>query len=221
MILYPKIDTLYRRLNNFNVNVFNFTRKEFSIISEWTLTEKIDGTNIRIGLNPDGTIELGGKTDNAQIPASLVTFFNELDKDAIHNAFKQDEEGNYPNVTIFGEGYGPKIQNGGKYRDDASIIVFDVVVDGIWWLSRDNVHDVACKIGLDSVPMIYNNIMWYPRSESDLHDIIDNSIVAYWNNKDPIRPEGIVARPDPMVYYADGRPIMWKLKFSDFNKGSK
>jgi len=114
MILYPKIDTLYRRLNNFNVNVFNFTRKEFSIISEWTLTEKIDGTNIRIGLNPDGTIELGGKTDNAQIPASLVTFFNELDKDAIRNAFKQDEEGNYPNVTIFGEGYGPKIQNGGK-----------------------------------------------------------------------------------------------------------
>ena len=45
-------------------------------------------------------------------------------------------------VTVYGEGYGAKIQSGGMYRQDQAVIVFDVRV-GPWWLSDENVADVA------------------------------------------------------------------------------
>jgi hypothetical protein len=54
-------------------------------------------------------------------------------------------------VTVYGEGYGAGIQTGAVYRPDQAVIVFDVKT-GAWWLAREDVADVAGKLGLDVVP---------------------------------------------------------------------
>ena len=54
-------------------------------------------------------------------------------------------------VILFGEGYGPRIQKGGgKYRDDASFILFDVYLpQKNLWMKRDAVEDIAKTFGID------------------------------------------------------------------------
>ena len=81
---YHKIQTVFLRDPATNYKTLlegQYALPEFEYLAnnQWTWTEKVDGTNIRVIW--DGTaIVFGGKTDNAQIPASLVnrlsdTFF--------------------------------------------------------------------------------------------------------------------------------------------------
>jgi argininosuccinate synthase len=51
-----------------------WSEPEFEYLAQnlWTFTEKVDGTNIRVMLR-DGRIDFGGKTDNASLPAALVS----------------------------------------------------------------------------------------------------------------------------------------------------
>ena len=55
-------------------------------------------------------------------------------------------------VTLYGEGFGAKIQKGGGnyIPNGQSFILFDVVIDG-WLLQRKNVQDIATKLGIDTV----------------------------------------------------------------------
>ena len=55
-------------------------------------------------------------------------------------------------VTLFGEGYGGKIQGGGNYRKDPDFIMFDVLIDGLY-LKREAVCDIAAAFGVDVVPV--------------------------------------------------------------------
>ena len=71
--------------------------------------QKIDGTNIRV-MWQDGKLKLGGRTDNANIPADLVQLLYE----AIDVRKLRDTFGDTP-VIIYGEGYGAGIQKGGGY----------------------------------------------------------------------------------------------------------
>jgi hypothetical protein len=57
-------------------------------------------------------------------------------------------------AVVYGEGYGAGIQGGGDYSPTKQFIVFDVLVDGKWWLSDANMRDVADKMGLNAVPFI-------------------------------------------------------------------
>ncbi|SKC72317.1 RNA ligase family protein [Ohtaekwangia koreensis] len=58
-------------------------------------------------------------------------------------------------VCMYGEGYGNKIQKEDNryiaHRTD--FILFDVKV-GNFWLSRENVEDIANKLKIDIVPII-------------------------------------------------------------------
>ena len=86
---YPKIDTLYTRDEKFKVTD-EIRRPEFLVPAEWLVTEKIDGTNIRISLEfsecedcyredcekhlnemGDWTMVIRGRTSRAQIPTLL------------------------------------------------------------------------------------------------------------------------------------------------------
>ena len=57
-------------------------------------------------------------------------------------------------VYLFGEGYGPKIQKGGNYRNDISFRLFDIYIEdqnnplGGWWLEPGNMQEVADKINI-------------------------------------------------------------------------
>lgn len=202
---YPKINTIWKRDkdNKFNIIEGDFSKPEFEAVRLWDITEKIDGTNIRV-MYGNGGVTFGGRTDNAQIPAHLFHHLqNTFTIDKMYKVFGADT------VTLFGEGYGPKIQKGGGlYRKDAGFILFDVVV-GDWWLNRSNVEEIASNLDINCVELIgtmsYNDAVKYVQSSP-------TSLEA-----DQIKTmEGIVARSNPLMLFRNGNPIMWKLKDRDF-----
>ena len=202
---YPKIDTIWKRDedNKFNIIEGDYSKIEFANIKKWNITEKIDGTNIRVIYN-DGIVSFGGRTDNAQIPTNLFEYLqNTFTNDVMKMTFGDDD------VILFGEGYGPKIQKGGGlYRDDVSFILFDVVI-GEWWMLRDSIEDIASKLNIKCVELIgtmsIDEAVEYVKNKPD-------SILS--ENKKEM--EGIVARSYPLMMFRNGDPIMWKLKARDY-----
>ncbi len=77
---YPKIQTLYDRNPDRSVNVEKLRRPEFGIINTWRVTEKLNGRNIRILLNQDGSVEFSGRQDGVevseQIPQKMMDYLN-------------------------------------------------------------------------------------------------------------------------------------------------
>lgn len=172
--------------------------------SLWEFTEKIDGTNIRV--NWDGhRVSFGGRTDKAQIPAHLVNRLNQLfltneAEELFEQKFGETE------VTLYGEGYGAKIQNGGAYRNDCDFILFDVQV-GNTWLKRESVADIAIAFGIDVVPFVGVGML---RNAIEYVKTHENSAIG------TAKLEGIVARP--LVELTDrlGNRVIVKIKRKDF-----
>src|SRR5258707_1315505 len=127
---YPKIQTLFKRDERNVIVPGDWTTDEFAYLKDcpWRWTEKVDGTNIR--LHWDGlSLTIGGRTDNAQVPTFLISALERLRDTSLLNRIFSDSTLVKPyeqDVTIYGEGYGPKIQSGGQYRQDVTVIVFDV-----------------------------------------------------------------------------------------------
>lgn len=226
METYHKIQTLFKRhLDGPKKGKMirgDWTTPELEYLSknQWEFTEKVDGTNIRIGynLNPDNLdrVEFAGRSDNASIPDPLMRY---LEDTFTPGLFK---DADLRDVILFGEGYGPKIQGGGKYRDDHSFVLFDVKI-GPWWLARKDVDDIAAKLGIDSVPTIGHGTL------DDAIDIVSSGITfneaggvvrwgngtlqSQWGNFDA---EGIVARPVVPMFDRKGQRIITKIKAVDF-----
>lgn len=210
MLEYPKIETLYDRNERFKVMPGALRMEEFGNIKQWLAYEKIDGTNIRVHLAADGSVQFGGRTENAQIPAFLVQYLREtFTDDKVRSAFEPGAT-----ATLYGEGYGAKIQNGGNYRAGVSFRLFDVLV-GPWWLEPDGIQDVAAKLDIATAPYL-GVIDVLPRSLNDLTAIIGTSIVAQEDGGVGCQSEGIVTRTAPGLFTRKGDRLMWKLKFKDF-----
>jgi hypothetical protein len=163
MPMYPKINTLWKRDESGKVIFGSYSCKEFELINEWEVTEKIDGMNIAVRYIPgdESTVKCGlsffGRTENAQIPTELMNTLQEKFTPASMDiAFPTAES----EIFCFGEGYGPKIQSGGNYISKQSFILFDVVIRDKdnpsikWWLSRDAVSRIAEKLEVQTVPVI-------------------------------------------------------------------
>jgi hypothetical protein len=192
-------------------------------IRNWFATEKIDGMNIRVGLTPEGKVLIGGRTDNAQLPVPLFAYLQEtFTPEKMQAAFEKNEDGTWPEVVLFGEGYGEKIQNGGGYRKGVSFRLFDVLV-GKWWLEWDSIVSVADGLGVRVAPVFAMGERWFPTCEAELQDVLAGGLspVSQEEGGGQKEAEGIVARADPMLYDKFGNRMMWKLKFSDFRKGKK
>lgn len=232
---YPKIHSLYKRegcgpydedARRYKCDLEHKKRKsplilgeyalpEFEAIDRWSVTEKIDGTNVRIMLDREThlmpwKIEFRGRTSNAQFPTFLYNYLaSTFTVGRVGDSFKDARK-----VILFGEGYGPKIQSGGYYRKDVSFILFDVWCDG-YWLTREGVADVAKSLGID-----YTDCMWSHRGFVwSTHEIVEyvkskpNSVIA----DEAHVTEGIIARSEPQMLFRNSKhPIMFKLKCSDF-----
>jgi hypothetical protein len=216
---YPKIETLYNRKPNFTVDTDAVRCDAFKLINQWHVTEKVDGTNVRIAMLPDGNVHFGGRTDNAQMPVSLVNYLREtVTLEKMQSAFPRTD-GTWPTVTVFGEGYGEKIQSGGLYRSGVSLRIFDVLVE-TWWLDLDDIADVAHKLGLLTVPFL-GVIGHLPKSLDDLHALVHKSEVATADGGPGCDAEGVVARTLPLLFMRNGDRLMWKLKARDFTAGKR
>lgn len=202
---YPKIDTIWKRdkENNFEIMEGEFSKPEFEAIRQWDITEKIDGTNIRI-IYSDGHVQFAGRTDKAEIPAHLIEYLMSTFKPSVLKPVFGGAD-----VTLFGEGYGPKIQKGGGlYRKDAGFILFDVVIDK-WWLMREKVESIALDLDIPCVELIGT------MSYTDAIKYVQSSPASIEADQIKIM-EGIVARSNPLMLFRNGNPVMWKLKDRDF-----
>jgi len=204
---YHKIQTVFKR-NGKTLLEGQYSLPEFEYLAgnQWTFTEKVDGTNIRI-LWEHGTVRFAGKTDNAQIHAGLVNCLREHfpDDSTFVSAFPDCDSDS--GVCLYGEGYGAKIQKGGrKYSADQEFVLFDVKV-GDCWLQRRDVEDVAAKLSIDVVPVIGQGTL------AECVELVRGGFLSRWGD---FEAEGVVARPTTELCTRSGQRIIAKLKCRDF-----
>ena len=208
MIEYNKIDTLYKRDMEGSKRLlegeFRDPTVEFLKDNIWQFTEKIDGTNIRV--HWDGhKVHFGGRTERAQIPAHLVNYLNDVfGTNEAEQIF--EEKFGETEVILFGEGYGPKIQNGGLYRNDVSFIMFDVLISGNYQ-PRASVEDIAKAFGIDVVPIIF---------EGTLQEGVDFVKTHPDSTIGTTKMEGLVGRPKVEMRDRCGKRVIVKIKWEDF-----
>jgi len=209
---YHKIETLYERddVTHRLKQPLVLKNRVYSLLKTWHFTEKIDGTNIRC-IWQGGELSFSGKTYNAQIHADLVKWlYKNIPIEKMREVFPDIP------VVIYGEGYGAGIQKGGDYSATKKLIVFDVfVVDPInskmggWWLNWENTCDVAKKLGLETVPYLW---------EATLEAAGEAVRVGFPSqlNSGKAKAEGIVGRPEEPLFDKKGHRLIVKLKTKDF-----
>lgn len=208
MVEYHKIDTLFEREmfgnNKLIIGKWRNPTVEYLKDNVWQMTEKIDGTNIRIVW--DGhNIYFAGRTVRAQIPPHLLSFLDsKFNTDVAEEVFEQmfgDKE-----VILFGEGYGAKIQSGGDYRSDQSFILFDVMINGNYQ-PRSTIEEVAKAFDCEIVPILF---------EGTLQEGIDFVKKHPKSTIGTAYMEGIVARPKVELQDRVGHRVIVKIKYRDF-----
>lgn len=205
---YHKIETVFNRSTDGDKRLiwgdYRNATVEYLADNIWQFTEKIDGTNIRI--HWDGhNIEIGGRTDRAQIPKHLMdylsaTFLTPEVEELFEQTYGEKD------VMLFGEGYGAKIQNGGDYRSDVSFILFDVLI-GDNWQSREWVEATAKMFGIDVVPIVL---------EGTIGDGIDYVMQHNHSTIGSAVMEGVVGKPKVEMKDRLGNRIIVKIKWKDF-----
>lgn len=211
---YEKIETVFARdmegTKKLIEGVFRNPTIKFLQYCDWVWTEKVDGTNIRVYW--DGhTVTFGGRTDNAAIPAELVTRLNELFSGETNAQIFEQVFGD-KEVILFGEGYGRKIQKGGgKYiSDGVDFILFDVLI-GENYQEREWVEKTAKLFGIKVVPIV---------GRGSIEDAINyvkqhpDSVIA----EDQREMEGIVCRPATELRGRCGNRVIIKIKWCDMKE---
>jgi len=222
MTEYPKIQTLFERNpETFVVDHSKLKHPVFGTISEWDVTEKVDGTNIRVMFDPmivaedspytspGPIVSFNGRTDNAQIPGDLVQYLIKTFTPKLFTCFDTP-------VVLYGEGYGAGIQKVGKqYHLDKSFILFDILIDNQWWLNDSQMRAVAANLGIQAVPYLGR---W------TLPEIINNVQAGFLSTcsaNPTLLAEGIVARPVETLFDKRHERVILKLKTKDFVAGKR
>lgn len=235
---YQKINTLFLRDEHNIIMPDCMTCKEFEYLKDcaWECTEKIDGTNIHfdvtflINYQENGSAEITidhticGRTEKAQIPAHLFKkleeIINQSDSqgrlvsqvfgDAVSKAIENGEEAF--RVSLYGEGYGAKIQKGGNYiKNDVGFILFDVKV-GDWWLNREACEEIAKKLNIPIVPLI--GYMTIPEAI----EFVKNGFKSTIAENPDYDAEGLVLKTPYGLQFRNGQRIITKIKTCDFQK---
>lgn len=207
---YHKIQTVFLRTPESKFKTLmegQWALPEFEALKDmpWVWTEKIDGTNIRVMW--DGReATFGGKTDNAQIPATLVkVLLQKFTAEKMQAVF-----GDTP-VCLYGEGFGVGIQKDGRnyLPDVVDFILFDCKVDQ-WWLTRPNLEDVAAKLDIGIVPVIGTGMLMeavaFVKAGYKSAIARDKALIA----------EGLILKPVVELFNRQGDRIIAKIKYRDF-----
>ena len=219
-IEYPKIDTLFERSpETFVVDPTKLKHPVFGTIKEWDVTEKVDGTNIRVMYEPavppseEGAgrppmVYFNGRTNNANTNGDLLRVLDKMFPVEMFVAHFQTP------VTLYGEGYGAGIQKvGGLYRPDKSFILFDVLIDNKWWMDTTQVQDIADSLQIESVPYLGRY------SLDEIVKMVRDGMYSSVNYA--CKAEGIVARPIETLFDKRGNRVILKLKTKDFVAGKR
>lgn len=204
---YHKIKTVYERdsTTKFKTLVegkFSVPEFEYLANNKWDFTEKVDGTNIRIGW--DGIkVTFGGRIERTQLYAPLIEKLSEyFYAGAMSECFDSDD------VCLYGEGFGAKIQKGGgNYLNEAvDFVLFDVNIGGTW-LNRESIEGIAGTLQIPVVPII---------GQGDLYKAVSMCKSGFDSAWGSFEAEGIVARPCVDILDHRGKRIITKIKCKDF-----
>ena len=179
-------------------------------------------------------VEYKGKTDRAQIPEHLLAFLKEkypsdvvlgalglksfipIDEFGEHRWMNEKGEVDVSRIpylyTIYGEGYGMKIQSGGNYiKNGVGFIVFDVKVNETYLLT-ENYRGIAEKMGAPYVPD-----MGMLTIDEAIEIVKRGFKSAIAENKD-YNAEGIVLKAPLGLRTRMGERLILKIKTCDFDK---
>lgn len=219
---YPKINSVYKREGydftgigqnpkGKNLIIGDYACPEFDNIKIWDVEEKIDGTNIRI-IFKNGKVIFAGRTSDAMLPSFLLEYLQIHFTESLMKARFQNPDGSYPDVILYGEGYGPKIQSGGYYSTTPGFCLFDAKV-GLWWLAKHTVrHVLSQELGVPVPPCFPE--MTIPQ----IVELVKSKPPSKFAQNDPKKEhvmEGVICRPSPQMLFRNSNPIMFKLKCKD------
>lgn len=203
------------------------------------VTSKIVYNNIEpnIILGVEFNMVVKGKTDNSKIPPQLDKYMKEkFTETKVYNALgikkfipidewvehnwvlsKEDptpDESKIPKMyTIYGEGYGMKIQKcGGRYLSDkVSFIGFDVKVNDLYLL-RDNAIEIFNKLGCNTVPYFGQMTI------DEAIEMVRNGFISTISEDRTLMAEGLVLSSPLGLKNRRGERLIVKIKYIDFVK---
>jgi len=211
---FDKFSSPFKKDNNFK-NTTELSQ-EFPT-GKWILTEKIDGTNIRIILTK---LDEDGKREIHLGSRKLI--LNEKDKGSkqymdclkevnLHKIREYFEDVN-STIIIYGEGYGAGIQKGGIYSKEKNFRVFDIRI-GKAYQDFEYVKKVCMDNQLNLVPILGDiKEINYHDCKYHLHEFKETSIKEGSGGK----PEGLVIKFEPVLLNKYGERLIFKIKFKDF-----
>lgn len=201
MTEYHKIQSVWMR-DSKGKFTDDFATPEIRLLSgmEWLWHEKIDGTNVRIIIDPNHGIGFRGKAERSLLSVPLTKALDRLFPEAMLRSHFPD------GAVLYGEGIGPKIQ-GGLYKGDWDFVLFDVRVGGLW-LEQSTVVDVAKAMELSRAQVVGTGKLW----EAELH--VQSGFKSLLNSE--TKAEGLVLRPMGEFLDRQGNRIITKLKAKDY-----
>lgn len=204
METYHKIPTVFLRNpeTKYKTLLDTFAKPEFRYLQYtfWEFTEKIDGMNIRIDYDGQGSVDWAGRTDKAEIPKPLVDRLFKIGENIVFG----DVVGGP--VTLYGEGFGGKIQKGGAYGEQ-DFVLFDVLAKGIW-LDRAAVQSIATGLGIKYAPVVLRGGL------DDGIKLVELGFQSAFGDRP--QAEGLVMRPAVEMRNQYGERVIAKLKCKDF-----
>ena len=204
------------------------TNIRLEVTSEIVRSEPSDEGTIQT-LGVAFAVDYKGKTDNANVPPKLMQHLTSTyPAEKVLNALglksfipyeewadhKWQSEHDIPELyTIYGEGYGAKIQKaGGNYIPDGNgFIVFDVKVDDLYLLT-DARDEIAEKLGAKTCPL-----MGYFTLDEAI-DFVRKGFKSQVAQNPDFMAEGLVLRIDIGLRNRRGERIITKIKTCDFQK---
>lgn len=209
MIEYHKIDNIYERdITTNRLIEGKFRNPVVEVLKDipWVATEKVDGTNVRV--HWDGSsVKIGGRTDNAQMPVPLMEHLQKTFNSDEAKA-KWAEKFGTTAVTLYGEGFGGKIQKAGpRYGPTQTFALFDVLINGNWQ-ERGNVEGIGSIFGVPHVPVVPTTL--------GLGDWVSYIKLKPTSRYGQFEMEGIVVRPAAELKDRTGKRIIVKIKCCDF-----
>jgi hypothetical protein len=203
---YPKIPGPFWRDPATNQITEKWSTPELEVTAglQWRFTEKVDGTNVRI-IWDGHRVSFGGRTDNAQFHPDLFRWLEEHFGGPDNEVLFEQKFGE-STAVLYGEGYGAGIQSGGKYLPYKSVVLFDVLVDGLWWLQREGVEDVATYFGMAVVPV---------RFVGTLREAVDAMRIPLHSEWGDFIAEGMVGVTEAGLRGRNGERLIVKLKTRD------
>lgn len=204
-MVYPKIETLFERDQKTRLVIPESIIFPTNNTDIWTLTEKVDGTNIRIsyklGGHGKGYITIDGRTFGSQINSQLIEYINDrLTYQMINKLFYGEQ------VVIYGEAYGKKINPECGYNCDLEFLVFDIFNDGAW-LERSEIELASNILNLGCVPKINETV-------GSGIDMTRNGFKSFIPGEENVFAEGIIIKRRSLEFEEKRR--VYKLKTSDF-----